>query len=169
MHMMLCQAVAEVLGSTELAVNLSKRAQAKLQEARAEHPWVETGSTALIQHQSGAIEWWNCAGRLLNAAVAGHFRKLGLELSFDHFRVVFQGSADIKLIHFEIQRLVSDASTVVDIPLSRNILSERKFSSCVPDYLLTRMLASRMDPSSAFGAIRAQAVQLGPRAICTLV
>jgi ATP-dependent helicase Lhr and Lhr-like helicase len=160
MHMMLCQAVAEVLDSAEIPVNLSKRAQAKLQEARAEHPWVETGSTALIRRQSGAIEWWNFAGRLLNAAVAGHFRKLGLELSFDHFRVVFQGSADIKLIHFEIERLVSDASTVIDIPLSRNILSELKFSSCVPDYLLTRMLASRMDPSSAFGAIRAQAVRL---------
>jgi hypothetical protein len=85
MHVRLCQAVAEVLGGAELRLNLSKRAHAQLQKARAEHPWVEMGSTALIQRQSGAIEWWNFAGRVLNAAVAEHFRRLGLEVSFDHW------------------------------------------------------------------------------------
>jgi ATP-dependent helicase Lhr and Lhr-like helicase len=159
MHITLCQAVAEVLGGAELAVNLSKRAHAKLQEARAEHPWVETGSTALIQRQSGVIEWWNFAGRLLNTAVARHFGGLDLAVSFDQFKVVFQGSADITSIRLAIEQLVSDALPALEISPSKKATSELKFTDCVPDYLLTRMLASRLDPSSAFEVIRAHRVR----------
>jgi ATP-dependent Lhr-like helicase len=159
MHLMLCQAVAEVLGGAELAINLSKRAQAQLHEARAEHPWVERESTALIRSQSGTVEWWNFAGRLLNAALAGHFRRLGMDTSFDHFRVVFQGAADNKSVRFAIERLLSDTSTALEISPSDNVLSELKFSDCVPDYLLAQMLASRLDPSSAFEVIRAHRVR----------
>jgi ATP-dependent helicase Lhr and Lhr-like helicase len=160
MHMMLCQAVAEVLGGAELTVTLSKRAHAQLQEARVEHPWVEPGSTALIQRQSGSIEWWNFAERVLNAAVAEHFRRLGLEASSDHFSVTVKGNPDIESIRSDLERLVSDASTALDIPRSRNVLLELKFSECVPDYLLTRMLASRMDQSSALEILRVQRMRV---------
>jgi ATP-dependent Lhr-like helicase len=149
MNIMLCQAVAEVLGGAEIGVNLSKRAHAKLQEAREEHPWVEMGATALIQRQTSFTEWWNFAERLFNAAVAEHFRRVGLEAAYDHFWVAVKGNVDIRSIHSAIEHLVADASTVLDIPFSRNILPELKFSACVPDSLLTRMLVRRMEPFSA--------------------
>ena len=156
MHLQLCQAIAEVLGGAESAVNLSKRAHTKLQEARADHPWVEKGSTALIRRQSGAVEWWNFAGRLLNAALAGHFRRLGMEVSCDQVQVVFPANADIRAIRSAIQQLVSDAATISAVPLAQHVIPELKFSACVPDYLLTQMLATRMDPSSALEVLRAQ-------------
>jgi ATP-dependent helicase Lhr and Lhr-like helicase len=158
-HLMLCQAVAEVLGGAELTVDLSKRAYAQLHEARAEHPWVEMGSTALIHYPSGVIAWWNFAGHVLNAALAEHLRRLGLEASGDHFSVTVKGNADIGSIRSDIARLVSEAATALDIPLSGNILSGLKFSECVPDYLLTRMLASRMDQTPACKVLRAQRVR----------
>ena len=55
MHLELCQAIAEVFGGAESAINLSKRAQTKLQEARTDHPWVEKGSIALIRRQSKVV------------------------------------------------------------------------------------------------------------------
>jgi hypothetical protein len=159
MHLMLCQAVAEVLGGAELRIDLSKRAYAQLHEARAEHPWVEMGSTALIHHPSGAIEWWNFAGCVLNASMAEHLHRLGLEASGDHFSVTVKGNADIGSIRSDIARLVSDAAMALDIPLAMNMLSGLKFSECVPDHLLTRMLASRMDQTPARKVLRAQRVR----------
>jgi hypothetical protein len=156
MHLKLCQAIAEVLGGAESAVNLSKRAHAQLQKARADHPWVEKGSTALIRRHSGAVEWWNFAGRLLNAALAGHFRRLGMEAWCDQVQVVFPVNADLRAIRSAIQHLLSDAAPISAIPPEQHGLPELKFSACVPNHLLTQMRASRMDPSSALEVLRAQ-------------
>jgi ATP-dependent helicase Lhr and Lhr-like helicase len=160
MHLKLCQAVAEVLGGAELAVDVSKRADAKLQEARAEHPWMERESTALVRCQSGSIQWWNFAGRLFNAAVAGHLRRLGLEASGDHFAVTVKGNVDIRSIRSAIEQLTSDAARILAVPLATHIMPELKFSACVPEYLLTQMLVCRMDLSTALEAIRAQGVRM---------
>jgi ATP-dependent Lhr-like helicase len=160
MHLMLSQAVAEVLGGAGLAINLSKRAHAQLQEARAEHSWVERGTTVLIHRRSGVIEWWNFAGHMFNTAMAAYCRRLGLEASGNHFAVTVWGNADIRAIRSAIQRLVSEAFTALETPFSKNVLSELKFSACVPDDLLIHMLVKRMDPSSAFEVIRAQRVRL---------
>jgi ATP-dependent Lhr-like helicase len=160
MHIMLCQAVAEILGGAELGVNLSQRAHAKLQEACAEHPWVKMAATALIRRQSGALEWWNFAGQLFNAAVAEHFRRLGLEASYDHFTVTVRGNADIGSIRSAIEHLVADTSTTLKIPVARTIWPELKFSTCVPDHLLTRMFASRMDQSSELEMIQVQGMRV---------
>jgi ATP-dependent Lhr-like helicase len=160
MHLMLSQAVAEVLGGAELAIILSKRAHAQLQEALAEHFWVERGATILIHRQSGVIEWWNFAGHMFNTAMAEYCRRLGLEASGNHSAVTVWGNADIKAIRSAIRRLVSEAFTALEMPFSKNVLSERKFSACVPDDLLIHMLAKRMDPSSTFEVLRAQRVGL---------
>jgi ATP-dependent helicase Lhr and Lhr-like helicase len=98
MHLQLCQAIADVLGGAESAVNLSKRAHDQLQKARADHPWVEKGSTALLRRHLGAVEWWNFAGRLLNAALAGHFRRLGMEAWCDQVQVVFPANSHFRAI-----------------------------------------------------------------------
>jgi len=156
MHLQLCQAIADVLRGAESAVNLSKRAQAKLQEARADHPWVEKGSTALIRRPSGVVEWWNFAGRLLNAALAGHFRRLGMEASFDQAQMVFPANADLKAIRSAIQLIVSDVAPIVAVRPAEYGLPKLKFSACVPDDLLTQMLATRMDPSSGLKVLRSQ-------------
>jgi ATP-dependent helicase Lhr and Lhr-like helicase len=160
MHLMLSQAVAEVLGGAELAINLSKRAHAQLQEARREHSWMERGTTVLIHRQSGGIEWWNFAGHMFNTAMAEYCRRLGLEASGNPFSLTVWGNADIRAIRSTIQRLVFEAFTALEIPLSKNVLSELKFSACVPDDLLTHMFAKRMDPSSTFEVICAQRVRL---------
>ena len=156
MHLELCQAIAEVFGGAESAVNLSKRAQTKLQEARADHPWVEKGSTALIRRQSEVVEWWNLAGQLLNAALAGHFRRLGMEAACGQVQVVFPANADLRAIRSAIQQLLSDAAPILAIRPAEHGLPELKFSACVPDHLLTQMLATRMDSSSELKALRAQ-------------
>jgi hypothetical protein len=156
MHLQLCQAIADILGGAESAVNLSKRAHTQLQTARADHPWVKKGSTALIRRQSGAVEWWNFAGRLLNAALAGHFRRLGMEAWYDQVQVVFPVNADLRAIQSTILQLLSDAAPISAIPPEQHGLPELKFSACVPDHLLTQMLASRMDPSSALEVLRTQ-------------
>jgi ATP-dependent Lhr-like helicase len=156
MHLELCQAIAAVLGGAESAVNLSKRAQAKLQEARADHPWVEKGSTALIRRPSGVVEWWNFAGRLLNAVLADQFRQLGMEAACGQVQVVFPANADLSAIRSAIQRLLSDAAPILAIPPAEHDLLELKFSACVPDHLLTQVLATRMDSSSELRVLRAQ-------------
>jgi ATP-dependent Lhr-like helicase len=152
----LCQAIAAVLGGADSTVNLSNRAQAKLQEARADHPWVEKGSTALIRRQSEVVEWWNFAGRLLNAALAGQFRRLGMEAACDQVQVVFPANADLRAIRSAIQQLLSDAAPILAIPPAEHGLPELKFSACVPDHLLTQMLAARMDSSSELKVLRPQ-------------
>ena len=159
MHLMLCQAVAAVLGGAEVAVNLSKQAQAQLHEARAEHLWVGGESSALIRRRSGAVEWWNFAGRLLNATLAKHFRQLGMDVSFDHVSVIFRGNADEPSAHFAVEPLISDASTTLESASLQHVLSRLKFSACVPVSLLSRMLASRMDPCATFELIRAHPVR----------
>src|SRR5262245_48409730 len=156
MHLGLCQAIAEVLGGAESTVNLSKRAQAKLQEARADHPWVEKGSTALIRRPSGVVEWWNFAGRTLNAVLAEHFRQLGIEAACDQVQVIFPVNADLRAIRSAIQQIISAAAPVVAVPHAPHDLPELKFSACVPDHLLTHMLATQMDPSSALEVLCAQ-------------
>jgi ATP-dependent Lhr-like helicase len=156
MHLELCQAIVAVLGGAESAVDLSKRAQAKLQEARADHPWVERGSTALIRRPSGVVEWWNFAGRTLNAVLAEHFRQLGMEAACDQVQVVFPANADLGAIRSAIQQMISDAAPIVAVPHAPYDLPELKFSACVPNHLLTQMLATRMDPVSALAVLCAQ-------------
>jgi hypothetical protein len=131
-----------------------------LQEARREHSWMERGTTVLIHRQSGGIEWWNFAGHMFNTAMAEYCRRLGLEASGNPFSLTVWGNADIRAIRSTIQRLVFEAFTALEIPLSKNVLSELKFSACVPDDLLTHMFAKRMDPSSTFEVICAQRVRL---------
>ena len=160
MHLMLSQAVAEVLGGAELAINLSKRAHAQLQEARREHPWVERGTTVLVHRRSAGIEWWNFAGHMFNTAVAAYCRRLGLEASGNPLSVTVWGNANIRTIRSTLQRLVSEAFTALEVPFSRNVLSELKFSACVPDDLLTHMFAKRTDPSPTFEVMCTQRVRL---------
>jgi hypothetical protein len=117
---------------------------------------VEKGSTALLRRHLGAVEWWNFAGRLLNAALAGHFRRLGMEAWCDQVQVVFPANSHFRAIRYAIQQLVSDAATISAVPLAQHVMPELQFSACVPDYLLTQMLATRMDPSSALEVLRAQ-------------
>jgi ATP-dependent Lhr-like helicase len=160
MHLMLSQAMAEVLRGADLAINLSKRAHAQLQEARAEHSWVERGTTVLIHRRSGVIEWWNFAGHMFNTAMTEYFRRLGLEALGNPFSVTVWGNGDIRAIRSTLQRLVSEAFTAMEMPFSKNVLSELKFSACVPDDLLIHMFAKRMDLSPTFEAICAQKVRL---------
>jgi hypothetical protein len=114
----------------------------------------------LIARQSGLIEWWNFAGQLLNAAVAGYFQRLGWEASNDQFSVVVKGTTDIRAVQSAIEQVISDPSMAVNMPFLKKVLSELKFSACVPDDLLTRMLAARMDPSPAFTVLRTQGMPM---------
>jgi ATP-dependent helicase Lhr and Lhr-like helicase len=116
----------------------------------------------LIRRQSGALEWWNFAGQLFNAALAGRFRGLGLEASYDHFAVTVHGNADVASIRSAIEHLVADTSTTLEIPVAKTIWPELKFAACVPDHLLTRMFASRMDQSSVIEMIQGQGMRVAP-------
>ena len=79
-----------------------------------------------------------------------------MEASCDQVQVVFPVNADLRAIRSAIQQLVSDASTILAVPLAQHVMPELKFSACVPDHFLTQMLATRMDPSSALEVLRAQ-------------
>jgi hypothetical protein len=117
---------------------------------------VEKGSTALIRHQSGVVEWWNFAGRLPNAALVGHFQRLGMEAAGGQVQIVFPANADLKAIRSAIQIIVSDVAPIVAVCPAEYGLSKLKFSACVPDDLLTQMLATRMDSSSVLEVLHAQ-------------
>ena len=105
------------------------------------------------------MEQWNFAGRLLNAALGGHFRRRGMEVAFDHLNVIFQGSPDDTSIRLAIEQLLSGAPTTLESASLQHILSRPKFSDCVPDSLRSRTLASRMDPRASFELIRAPRVR----------
>jgi len=146
-HMALGQAVAAVLEDTGSLLQLSQRAQARLSEVRAEHPWAEPESMCLVR-QADRVTWWTFGGQLLNVALAHALKQDGCEATYDNFAVRFPRGFSLDEAKKAVTLLVERQDTPLETPFTPELRDSIKFVECLPEDLALAMLQERFDQAA---------------------
>lgn len=157
-HMALGQAVAAVLEDSESPSHLSQRAQARLSEARAEHPWAEPGSMALVS-KADKLTWWTYGGQLLNAALADALKQDGCEVTYDNFAVHFPRGFSLDQTKRAVTLLVERKDIPLETPLTPELRRSVKFAECLPEDLALAMLRERFDQAAKWRVLAQKGIQ----------
>jgi ATP-dependent helicase Lhr and Lhr-like helicase len=147
----LCRAVRDVILGEEVAqVRLSKRADIRLAELRAEMPWVQEGSTTLVRE--GSTVWWTFAGGKANnqlAAAVGAGRS-------DNFTVVFPNNTTPSEVIEQLKQF--DIPPGPSVIVCAALLEGLKFSECLPTELGQRVVEGRARDDSSYRRVEAERI-----------
>ena len=145
-----CQSIRRVLANDDTPACWSQRASSRIEEIRAEFPWVENDSTAILQEPNGDLRWFTFAGgvanKLLVDRIAHSTQPIADNLSI---RIRPPCQAD------ELNHLLSSLSHDEIHPIPNDdAIDQLKFSECLPRTLAIEVFAARFyDPSSVQKAL----------------
>lgn len=148
LHLYMCQAVAEVLYSTESYSWLSKRGQELLEGLREEFGWIEQGKTVLLLDSNGGAVWWTFAGRLFNATIAQMFAGECESVSSDNLAVTFSRVTKIDDLVARIRELLVHPVRPFPAILDEKFVNELKFAECLSDAVISKIMMERYDVAS---------------------
>jgi ATP-dependent helicase Lhr and Lhr-like helicase len=146
----LCQAMLDVLTSSDHDTWWSKRTKTLVDVLRDEHAFLRDPGLALVPLSPTKIEWWTFAGLRANGPVALELEaRLGGRVTWDNLRITFQDEAgrSRQAISDELGNLKRDGLSE-ELALrhadraARSQLS--KFQPCLPRELEVRYLADRL-------------------------
>jgi ATP-dependent Lhr-like helicase len=152
----LCRAIREVLASEELREWWSRRARSRIEEARAEFPWLREDDASVLLAAEDTIFWWTFAGGRANAALSAELtRRLGARVVADNFSLRFEAGASLDAVADAVVGLsdVDPRSIVPAVP--EDTLEGLKFSECLPVELATETVQARlMDAEGVTSVVR---------------
>ena len=144
LHFALCQAIKRVLCGAAPAGRLSKRAESKLAEQRAEFDWLDAEGTVIATDATG-LSWWTFAGLGANAAIAAGLRARGLGAERpDNFRIRIEGAAATADLERALDELAAGDPALLRTPVEDEAIDKLKFSACLPRDLATEELEERL-------------------------
>lgn len=158
----LCQAMRDVLVSTDTRPWWSKRAAAAIQQLRESRAFLHDEPTPLTDERDGAIRWWTFAGgrgnRLLAAALQ---ERLGEKVTAGNDAVRFSGAAGQSqaAVRAAIRELADsppptwvDAARWTDVGANARV---SKFQPCLPEDVERELVARElMSVADALDALR---------------
>jgi len=142
----LCRAVRNVLARGTVPVTLTKRAQAQLEEACAEVPWIsEDHTTVVLTHDR--VLWHTFAGQAANSALADLVESIAdPDRTPDNFAVPLNPN-----LRDDDVRQVLDALPPAELPVLTvpdDARDSLKFVACLPKAIADRCLRARFfDPA----------------------
>ena len=142
----LCQAVLGIIAEGLPEKHLSHRGHEAMHRLADDFDWLKPDKTALVRGDD-ATNWWTFAGARANGLLAAGLEELGRPVrSSDNFRIQLEGNAQSTL---DVITNFPDVATV-RTPAPDRLISELKFSECLPENVAERIIAERQtDP---FGA-----------------
>jgi len=153
----LCQEVRRVLTSETRFPFLSRRAEAALEEARAEHHWLKPDAIVLRRNARGdESEWWTFAGRKANEQLSKLLDETAtMQNNADNFSLRFKTPVSPERL-VEALNALQSMSADERIPTSDENPDELKFSECLPFSALRRIFHERQQSARAVEFVLAQ-------------
>jgi ATP-dependent helicase Lhr and Lhr-like helicase len=145
-----CQAIRRILATDSTESFWSQRATAKIEEIRAEYPWVSPDKTSLVQQPSGEVHWWTFGGGVAN-------------MLFEQHLVPGQNArADNLCLRFPTTMKLAEAETLIGTRLTDEIrptpdeaaVENLKFSECLPRHVAGEVFSARFNDPEAIATIR---------------
>ncbi len=145
----ICQAIRRILATDTPEPFWSQRATVKIEEVRAEYPWVSLDKTTLLQQPSGEVHWWTFGGGVANTLLSHHLVP-GQNAKVDN--LCFRFPTSIKL---------ADAEALIDARLTEEIrpspdeaaIENLKFSECLPSHVAGLIFSARFNDPEAIATI----------------
>jgi len=148
----LCRAIRRVMDEGELELELSARAQGKLEEICEDFSWVDATGTAVVRDAAGVSRWWTFAGLRANTTLGELIGSLRPEASREEnlsIRLLEgTGADDLKK---QLDQVGVEAKESI-FPVTDDALESLKFSACLPRELANRTLQERGCDPEAVGA-----------------
>lgn len=142
-----------VLGAVPTDVNLTKRAESKLLELRAEYADRVDETRCVVSAADGSrVRWWTWAGARANAVLVAAVSAVQPELfdtstAFDNWQIALRGDATAGAVagavHIAKDQFGADFSGVVPT-VDERVVRQLKFAEMLPPQLALRTLAERM-------------------------
>jgi ATP-dependent Lhr-like helicase len=141
----LCRAIRGVLASNQVSQRWSRRARSRLDETRADFPWLHDDGGTVLALAGGKVSWWTFAGGRANAALAAELGgRLGARVAADNFAVRFEAGAGLAEVSGLIDGLRElDPSQIVPA-VSEDAVEGLKFSECLPGDLAVETVRGRL-------------------------
>ncbi len=158
MHLDLCQAIAQILYSETVPASLSKRAHELLSVIRDDFGWIEADKTTLTVDSNGNAAWWTFAGKLFNSAMAESLAGECEKIATDNLGITFTKISDNDGLLKKIRQILSGLEDDIVIALEDNFIEELKFSECLPQDMIDRVLSKRYSVVNQFKTISKQEV-----------
>jgi ATP-dependent Lhr-like helicase len=146
----ICQAIRRILATDSTEPLWSQRATAKIEEVRAEYPWVSLDKTTLFQQPSGEVHWWTFGGGVANTLLSHHLVP-GQNAKADN--LCFRFPTRMKLADAEAligARLMEEITPTADEAAIENL----KFSECLPGHVAAEVFSARFHDPEAIATIR---------------
>lgn len=137
----LCQAVRRVLCGALPDVTLSKRADTRLEEIRANLPEMSVDRITVEQLDDGRFRWWTFAGGRANATLAGMLRTEWRSIRADDFYLEAQGELNLNRVRELVA--VADPSKWVG-SLAKSGALNVKFMESLPEFAIYDMTLGRV-------------------------
>jgi ATP-dependent Lhr-like helicase len=140
----LCQAQKRVLLGQGRNENLTRRARTRLDELRAEFPWLTPESTALERLSPTRTRWWTFAGLKANATLADHLNAKGCPVaSRDNLSLTFETASGVLPLQENLPT-PEEAERLRPTSLAQDALESLKFAFCTPKELCMEALRRRL-------------------------
>jgi ATP-dependent Lhr-like helicase len=144
LHFDLTRAMRRVLVRQACPAALSRRASDRLARICGEFPWVDVSGTALVRDGEGQVAWWTFAGLRANAVLAGALGDLARGgRDPDNFALHLRPDATLAEVR-ERLRFADAEKLGALVPVSRQALANVKFAPCLSEWLVERMVRSRV-------------------------
>lgn len=154
--------VREVLcGASPTGVQLSQRAIAALDTARAEHTWVRPDASAVVRGPGDRVRWWTFAGRRANTWLAAHVGDARRHTSaFDDLSVSLDPDVPVGRVCELLEASDPSTWTIADW-VSDEGRRQLKFSECLPDALADRVIEARLRDDSTVQRVLSERIVEG--------
>ena len=156
----LARGLRDVLaGDMPVAVSLSRRAAAQVDELRIDRSWVQRGKTSIVLEPDGRSRWWTFAGTRANTWLAALVGELRRDVSaYDGLSITLDSGTTASQVR-ELLDAVDLSELTVTGWISDEAIRSLKFSDCVPHALAELEVAERLrDDTSVMAALQAPMV-----------
>ncbi len=150
----LCHAIRDVIGGTNPAgVTLTQRATDQLAATRAEHSWVQPGSTTIVRKADNA-SWWTWAGQRANATLADALGEYRASSQGDNLSIAVTPDTTTDQVGERVSSL--DPANLPRPSVTAAIADGLKFSDCLPEAVAHDVAARRLLDPTAVAAVQAE-------------
>lgn len=155
-----CQAVKQVLATTDCRSAWSRRATKQIELARQELPWIEGGNKTFLVLQGRRLSWWTFAGTRANTVFASALTHANsLNAKADDFRVRFAADTTMSAAAKAIENLRLYKIQESVCPVDEEAIEGLKFADAFPRELALQVLRERFNDIESVSSVYGDTLQ----------
>ncbi|WP_164104209.1 DEAD/DEAH box helicase [Candidatus Laterigemmans baculatus] len=140
----LTQSIRRVLASDDTRPYWSRRAAEQIQQARLDYPWLDVGSTVVLQ-TTDSLTWWTFAGSAANATLANELaQRLQTHIPHDSFKLTLPADIQPTALNQALAQLRDLDPRDMQPQIDERAIEGLKFARCLPYLLALNLLRRRV-------------------------